>query len=179
MNQVSVALKFLQGVRLHSPTATIAGGCARDLFHGRVPKDFDIVVPLGTNLFTLKNHIRAVAEEGSYRAFVFGERGPDGVGYSEDDRVIMCIKATFDGVAFDVLLYNVNGHALEALEHFDANLNQFFLDDTGTPYYGGNRHHHPKNGLKWVRDDANAKRKEYIQAKHQALYPELYKETAQ
>lgn len=173
MTTLDQALAVLKEVRAFSPTAIIAGGCARDLAHGLTPKDYDIIVPLQTDLFNLKNRIRAMADEGTYRAFVFGERGDTG-GYSEDDRVIMCLKATIGGVDFDVLLYNVQDHALLALDYFDFNLNQYFLDNDGVPHYGGNRHQRPEVSLVEVRGDATPARAAYILKKHQTLYPNLY-----
>lgn len=171
MKQVKVALQVLEGIRQFAPTAIIAGGCARDIAHGAVPKDFDIIVPMGTPISSLKEHLKALAEGGSYCAFVFS----DGEGgYSEDDRVVLCIKATIKGVDFDVLLYNVTDDALKAVAYFDANLSQYVLTKDGSARFAGD--HHPNEGLRWVRGDSSEKRREYIRAKHRGFYPNLYDE---
>ena len=171
--QVQPALAALAAIRLVAPTAVIAGGCARDVYHGVAPKDFDVIVPLGTDMVALRALVSCMAEEGSYRAFAFiakDNRLAD-TGYSEVDRVLVCLKMTYKGIAFDVLLYNVTT-GLEAVDYFDANLNQFVLTDAGTPVFAGKVH--PADGLIWVRGDANQKRMDYIHAKHQKFYPELY-----
>lgn len=163
MSKVSTALNLLALVKEVAPTACIMGGSARDIYHGKDPKDFDIIVPLGTPMEDLKRLAKELAVEGSYRCFKFGE-GP----YEIDDRVIMCIKLRYSGVDFDILLYNVEAPAAEAVYHLDFNINQFVLTSVGTAVFMGISH--PKYGLVEVRGDAKPARKEYIQAKWDALY---------
>lgn len=171
MKTVKVALQVLAGIQAFAPTAIIAGGCARDIAHGVSPKDFDVIVPLGTPISPLKEHLRGLDDGGSFRAFVFGDVEA-GVAYSEVDRVILCLKVTHKGVDFDVLLYNVTEDALKAVDYFDFNLSQYVLTKDGTPRFAGQTH--PNEGLIEIRVDANEKRRAYIRAKHQAFYPNLY-----
>lgn len=171
MSNVKVALQVLAGIQAFAPTAVIAGGCARDIAHGVKPKDFDVIVPLGTPITALKEHLKGLADDGSYRAFVFGNV-ETGQPYDEVDRVILCLKATIKGVDFDVLLYNVTEDALKAIDYFDFNLSQYVLTKDGTPRFAGQTH--PNEGLIEIRGDANEKRRAYIRAKHQCFYPSLY-----
>ena len=173
MNKLKVALQVLAGIQAFAPTAIIAGGCARDIAHGVEPKDFDVIVPLGTPISPLKEHLKVLADEGSYRAFVFGDVST-GKPYDEVDRVILCLKATIKGVDFDVLLYNVTEDALKAVDYFDANLSQYVLTKDGTPRFAGQVH--PNERLVWVRGDANQKRMDYIRDKHRNFYPGLYEQ---
>lgn len=99
----------------HGIGAIIAGGCARDLFFGVVPKDIDIICA-GTDPETVS---RALDEGGfKYHKFPKYHTG------SDSDRLQGVWK--IEGSEIDVILYEVEC-VTEAIAKFDYNLNQFYI----------------------------------------------------
>lgn len=184
MDSLKVALKVLEAIRARADdTAVIAGGCARDIASGVTPKDYDIIVSVNAKSIILKAIARELDDGDSYRRFSFGSAEARQAGeansYSETDRVRSCIKFTHMGVDFDILTYNVE-NAMESIEHFDFNLNQFFIADRvdGKSHFGGKLEDHPSLGLKAIRGDHSERREAYITAKWNVLYNNNNQESA-
>lgn len=159
-NRLQVAVGFTRTVSfLTRSKAILAGGCARDVYFGREPKDFDIIVPESANIESLLGafcHSRL-----SFKELHFYR------GDLSNDRIISCIKVNYLGVDFDILKYQVTD-VMEASKFFDFNLNQFILNEYGDPIFVGEVH--PNYSLIEIRNDASQKRKDYIQEKYREIY---------
>lgn len=150
-----------------------AGGGARDTHHGIVPKDYDVVFPRSVST----QDVQKIAEnlkaqfgnplDAPTQVFPFVHS--NGEAPSDLDRVLTCVKIQVAGVSFDLLRYNVDT-AIEAVDHFDFNLNQFLMNSEGATEFVGKYLDHPRWGLKAIRGDHSEKRAEYIRAKWEALY---------
>lgn len=151
------ALEFLGNVH-HFGAAIIAGGCARDAYFHRIPKDFDIMVPKGFPMNALKEAYRD-SLRGQFT--MYDSTDPDTA-----DRVIDVLKFSFKGTDIDVIRYNVE-YAEDCPNHFDANLNQFVLGTDGVPRFVGTQH--PDKGLKFIRE-VRQTRQEYIENKYADIY---------
>lgn len=119
--QVETALALVEDLRSHGYSVVIAGGFARDVYFQELPKDIDIVVAAGSVHMDAAEAHRILGE-------LLGRLGVEHLGfrmYSESvsDRLIGGFKAVGN---IDVVLYDVE-LALEAVEAFDFNLNQFVL----------------------------------------------------
>ncbi|QJD54612.1 putative polymerase [Pseudomonas phage MR1] len=140
----------------HGIGAIIAGGCARDLFFGVVPKDIDIICA-GTDPETVS---RALDEGGySYEKFPKYHTG------SDSDRLQGVWKIA--GCDIDVILYETDCVS-EAIQKFDYNLNQFAIVgiqrgiEGATIRYMGDKHW---SILTRLREDARGSRAEKMEAK--------------
>lgn len=157
--------------------AMIAGGCARDVHFGVEPKDYDIVMSYRTSLSAIRSALELLGV--AYREFSFYQSEELG-GYSEDrperllklsnDRIEKCYKFTYKGVDFDLLVYTVD-HVIDALSHFDYNINQFVLMNKDKALFLGTMH--PDDGLVAIRMDTTTRRDQYIKAKYAMLYGNL------
>lgn len=117
----------------------IAGGAARDVWHGNTPKDFDVFVLNGEAAYE-------TVEDASARTLACLKRilfeATGFVVYNsyrdeEGGRIAYCIKFTYKGVAFDVIECMQTMHsAKEQVENFDVTLNMvwFILDIDGHLY---------------------------------------------
>lgn len=111
----------------------IAGGSARDVWHGREPKDFDLLVLCGDavteDVEDLAAHARRAVLEDIPEAtdvnayFTYRDQKAGSIAY--------CIKFNVDGVAFDLI-----EHMLccttpkKQVENFDCTLNMaWFIED--------------------------------------------------
>ena len=108
--------------------AIVAGGAARDWFHGRVSKDVDIFVLFGCAY-------KAGTYEGYARPLA---RGLAGLGatdlevfssYRDSPRVAYVIKGSYAGLDFDLIEYISHPRTPEEqVRQFDSNLNQVWLE---------------------------------------------------
>lgn len=149
--------------------ALIAGGCARDVYFGVEPKDYDIILPEQTNLNGLRTVLESLGVD--YREMPFYRYNEAHV----NDRIEWCFKFTYSGVDFDILIYRVRD-VYDAIKHFDYNINQFVLEtiensDELVATFAGK--YHPDKGLVSIRNDASEKRQNYIAAKYSMLYGNL------
>lgn len=140
----------------HGIGAIIAGGCARDLFFGVVPKDIDIICA-GTDPETVSRALDA----GGY----IYEKFPKYHTGSDSDRLQGVWKLESCGI--DVILYETECVS-EAIEKFDYNLNQFAIVgaqrgiDGATIRFMGE---HYWGKLVRLREDARGSRAEKMEAK--------------
>lgn len=136
--------------------AIIAGGCARDLFFGVVPKDIDIICA-GTDPETVSRALDA----GGYTY----EKFPKYHTGSDSDRLQGVWKLESCGI--DVILYETDD-VHEAIGKFDYNLNQFAIvgiqrgiEGASIRYLGKT----PWNNLVQLREDARGNRAAKMEAK--------------
>lgn len=157
--QLQAAYDLVEHLQGQGLQCVIAGGCARDIFFGVVPKDIDIIV-----VNTSREIVDDILAKGLYRNayYPFYEN-------CSDDRIEACWKLT--GSNIDVILYDCE-FAEQAIQAFDFNLNQFSLvgihrgiDETVVRYQGT----HPWNRFVPVRRDFTTKRLEYMMAKYHTL----------
>lgn len=140
----------------HGIGAIIAGGCARDLFFGVVPKDIDIICA-GTDPETVSKALDA----GGY---VY-EKFPKYHTGSDSDRLQGVWKLESCGI--DVILYETDD-VHEAIGKFDYNLNQMAIVgiqrgiDGATVRFLGE---HDWSNLVRLREDARGSRAEKMEAK--------------
>lgn len=173
-HSMKVALKVYEA--LIGNDFIFAGGGARDTHHGIVPKDYDVVFPCTTStqqLLQIAENLKAQFGsplDAKTQSFPFMKSNGETV--TDLDRVLTCVKVQINGISFDFLRYNVET-ALEAVDHFDFNLNQFRMFEDGRTEFVGDQTQHPQYGLKAIRGDHSAKREEYIRLKWEALYGDL------
>lgn len=159
LQQAFDILEYLQsrGIR-----AIIAGGCARDIFFGVVPKDVDIIVA-GAEMPDIKELLDEanVANVGFhlYRGEV------------TSDRIIGGYKLV--GADIDVVLYRCDD-VDQAIDSFDFNLNQFAIVgsyrgiDEAMVRFVGDEHW---GKLVAVREDASPERRGRMMDKYLDLIP--------
>lgn len=142
MSQIPVEVTTaLQKLRDAGYRAVVAGGAARDLLHGLVPKDWDIWV------YDVSGELNQRAAVGEVNALVFAGDGDMSESYSDAESVVDWVLQ-FDGagVAIDVckLRPEVRGVA-DVVMYFDCTLNTAWLDENMEhptksylyPEYGG------------------------------------------
>ncbi|QNJ57508.1 tRNA nucleotidyltransferase [Pseudomonas phage PlaquesPlease] len=152
----------------HGIGAIIAGGCARDLFFGVVPKDIDIICA-GSDPETVS---RALDEGG----FTYHKLPKYHTG-SDSDRLQGVWK--IEGSDIDVILYETECVS-EAIQKFDYNLNQFAITGIQRGIEGATIRFmgaHCWGNLVRLREDARGDRAEKMEAKWLDLswrvHPEL------
>ena len=114
----------------------VAGGYARDLYFGRIPKDLDIAVT-GPTAPQDAAGILAKLEALGYVVTITHDNGEYGAGGEERlDCVFKLAHPEYMGI--DVLVYAQEIPNLQAaLDAHDYNLNQFALTGAGAPYFRG------------------------------------------
>ncbi|WYW00655.1 nucleotidyltransferase [Pseudomonas phage vB_PpuP-Vasula] len=151
--QVEQAMTLAEQLRDHGFSVSIAGGFARDVYFGAEPKDIDIIVAAGS-IHDDVSEAHAILGE------ILKDLGVQHLGFrmyteSVSDRLVGGFKCVGN---VDVVLYDVP-LALEAVQAFDFNLNQFVL--TGRTFesayvsYEGNESYHD---LVPVREDFTPER---------------------
>lgn len=164
MNTLEVALSVADQLRRAGIACVIAGGAARDTYHSREPKDYDIVV---LDDYDVEESLRVIDED------VKGTRNLDffGPGSSmrdcEDVNLDWVIKFEVDGVSFDLIQFSNHPNTpIEAVESFDCTLNMVWINE-----HGGVETHclFPAPGDKIIltdRCDHPARRVEYLRSKY-------------
>lgn len=121
---------------------TIAGGYARDLAHGREPKDIDVVM-VGFS----KEGIDKVCDRlmWYYTITTFWAR-------DDEDRLHCVVKVKVGGGTVDLLFWRAEKYktVYQVLRDFDANINQYVINQAGNPMYVGES---PEKVLVLVRDE--------------------------
>lgn len=168
--QVETALALADDLRAEGFSVVIAGGFARDVYFGVPPKDIDIVVAAGS----IHDD---VAEAHVMLGQILRDLNVDHLGFrmyseSASDRLVGGFKCVGN---VDVVLYDTK-LALEAVEAFDFNLNQFVLTgrtmDSAFVTYEGTESYHE---LVPVREDYTPERLAKMKEKFLDLtwrYPE-------
>lgn len=123
----------LEALRKAGYEAYVAGGAARDLHYGRVPKDWDIVLIGPSADIDLVDRLASKAF-GS----VPNERhtNDDYMGESMDGLLEFVLQYSEAGLAIDILQYGDEPETIEdQLRMFDCNLSYFWIDTTGEVRY--------------------------------------------
>lgn len=125
----------------------LAGGCVRDVLHGKEPKDFDAVLCLGTNDYA---HAFGIVSDISASLSFMGWKSCCYVAYgintgteipvgAFEETFLACMKTTSpEGHDID-LLFSRKPHIADHCVLHDCNVNMVWLDDTKTSGYGGVR----------------------------------------
>lgn len=150
------AFDLTEGLIEHGIGALIAGGCARDLYFGVIPKDIDIICA-GSDPATVASALDAMNL--TYQSFPKYHTG------SDSDRLQGVWKIA--GSEIDVILYDVECVS-EAIQKFDYNLNQFAITGVQRGIEGAQirfmgAHHWDK--LVRLREDARGPRAAKMEAK--------------
>lgn len=160
--RVQVALEVQAMLKRHTGIKPVlAGGCARDVYYGVVPKDFDLIFPMEVNPKDLSGFFASLGI--SPRFIPLYNNNPD------TDRVRGVCKMVREGIDFDIIFYAISED--EAVtDYFDFNFNQFELQGHTAVYCGNPDDWDVTFGgvktLRQTRFDANQKRIAYITAKH-------------
>lgn len=153
-NDMKRVRRLLALLRAEGIDCIIAGGFARDTFFEATPKDIDIICAGVPHEVIATLFEETATQTRSYPKY----NGP------ESDRLAGVWKILDTNI--DVILYEVPT-ALEAVEKFDYNLNQFVYDeDTEECRYVGHNHW---SRLDRLRDDARGSREEKMQQKFKDL----------
>lgn len=110
----------------------VVGGAARDLYHGRAPKDYDIMLLGSAEVDDIIQDLDMV--RGSLRMEVFGDGSsmlPVESLYqgADPERLAWVIKVRLDGLDIDIIKYTEDYEtAKEAVENFDLSLNMAWID---------------------------------------------------
>lgn len=153
-NDMKRVRRLLALLRAEGIDCIIAGGFARDTFFEATPKDIDIICAGVPHEVIATLFEETATQTRSYPKY----NGP------ESDRLAGVWKILDTNI--DVILYEVPT-ALEAVDKFDYNLNQFVFDeDTEECRYVGHNHW---SRLDRLRDDARGSREEKMQQKFKDL----------
>ena len=160
----------------------IAGGAARDVYHGRTPKDYDVFFTKEMTIGKITMCLEGLGIE--YRIldtfnfhferghFVPSEEKQVSV-CSSDDRIMYGVKIKLfvsqsdcSGPEVDLLVYNCDTLG-ESISMFDYNINQFVIRQDGVAVFAGQFHPYmvgcePVRGLGVSPRDV--KRKEKLEA---------------
>ena len=153
-NDMKRVRRLLALLRAEGIDCVIAGGFARDTFFEATPKDIDIICAGVSHDVIATLFEETATQTRSYPKY----NGP------ESDRLAGVWKILDTNI--DVILYEVPT-ALEAVDKFDYNLNQFVYDEeTEECRYVGYNHW---SRLDRLRDDARGSREEKMQQKFKDL----------
>lgn len=126
---------------------TLAGGCVRDVLHGKVPKDFDAILCLDSYSYSYAFSVvesispalsRAGWSSACYIAYGINPGTVVSPGAFEET-FLACMKATSpEGLDVDLLLARSPHIADHCILH-DCNVNMVWLDSSKEGGYGGVR----------------------------------------
>ena len=133
MSKLDKVIEFLEKLKESlGRDYLIAGGCARDIYHGRTPKDYDVVFDNKTSFREMQTAISKMGVNiiDSFN-FHSGNKHFDVDSMvsccSSDDRIMYGIKVKLEGdIEVDLLIYNC-GELSEIPKMFDYNINQFVV----------------------------------------------------
>ena len=160
----------------------IAGGAARDIYHKRTPKDYDVIFTKEMTIDKIKEHLEGLGVDylildtfnfhSKQKHFVPSEELQVSV-CSSDDRIMYGVKiklfvsqGDYSGPEVDLLVYNCDSLG-EAVSMFDYNINQFVIRQDGEAVFAGKFHPYmvgcePVRGL--GDSPRDVKRKEKLEA---------------
>jgi hypothetical protein len=127
---LQTALSIADALRRVGIPCVIAGGAARDIYHGREPKDYDIVV---LDDLDVSEVLRQIVEDipGQFRDLEYFGEGTS-MRDCEDANLDWVVKFTRDGTEFDLIQFrSLPSTPQEVVEAFDCTLNMAWLDDEG------------------------------------------------
>lgn len=159
--RILVALEVQALLKRHTDIKpVIAGGFARDVYYGMLPKDCDIIFPKTVSYQALSGFFASLGI--SSRTIVMYREG------ETIDRIKTVNKMSYKGLDFDIIVYDIEEDE-EVTDYFDFNFNQFVLTGHTAVFKGDPKHWNTFYGgikqLVQIRDDASLKRKEYVKAK--------------
>ncbi|AZF94075.1 nucleotidyltransferase [Pectobacterium phage Clickz] len=168
-------LTDLRGIQQQIRTITgydfvLAGGCVRDVLHGKEPKDFDAVLCLGTDdyayAFAMVTDISAALSFMGWKSacyIAYGvNTGSEIAPGAFEETFLACMKTTSpDGLDID-LLFSRKPHIGDHCILHDCNVNMVWLDETKVDGYGGVRL--PASKLEF-RPGINSERVKYMKNK--------------
>lgn len=132
MNQTELIVKISDGFKERGMPALFCGGCARDLFLCREPKDFDIVMMQNQNP---EDMLATLEDMGFEDIGFYGDANKDLSGYVLNherlrDELDYVIKAEYPGLGrCDILVYRCDFEdAADVVSTFDCTLNMVYLD---------------------------------------------------
>lgn len=134
MGKLDKVIEFLEKLKESlGKDYLIAGGCARDIYHGRTPKDYDVLFDNKTDFQEMQTAISKM-DVNIVDSFNFhsGNKHFDVDSVvsccSSDDRIMFGIKVKLEGdIEVDLLIYNC-AELLEIPKMFDYNINQFAIN---------------------------------------------------
>lgn len=162
--KLDAVFSLVERLRIAGIEAIVAGGCSRDIYHGKDPKDFDIIVD------DWADPSLVVATLSDIQEFSIGAFFPM-YDHDSSDRIKWCQKGKVNGVDVDVIAYAIPSVG-DAPNHFDFNLNQYMTVKLNhiayltSPCWKDD----PKDGLVAIRGDHSEKREAYIKAKWEEFY---------
>ena len=146
MSKLDKVLEFLEKLKESlGKDYLIAGGCARDIYHGRTPKDYDVVFDNKTNFQEMQTAISKMGVNivDSFNFHSKNKHFDEGSLVSccsSDDRIMYGIKVKLEGdIEVDLLIYNCED-LLEIPKMFDYNINQFVINSMGLSSFVGTEH---------------------------------------
>lgn len=159
--RILIALEVQAMLKRHTEIKPeIAGGFARDVYYGMVPKDCDIIFPKTVSYQALSGFFASLGI--SSHTIVMYREG------ETIDRIKAVNKLSYKGLDFDIIVYDIDEDE-QVTDYFDFNFNQFVLTGhtavfKGDPQYwnhsyGGIKH------LKAIREDASVNRRAYVRDK--------------
>ena len=119
--------------------AAIAGGYARDTYFGRIPRDIDIMVVKQdredwtlTELFNIESFLRTLGAQVEVHLHYDTNHGSGGT----NDAIAVCFK--IPELCIDIVLYSKHYCSIpDVLTGFDANINQFVINNNGVAKFAG------------------------------------------
>lgn len=118
------ALDIIDALDKANIKATLCGGCARDLAHGIVPKDYDIVVHENQSSEVLAQRL---TEAGFYAIEAYGDTCSTREDVRDDLDCVMSACAP-NGAKCDILIYTCDFDSPEEIiRTFDCTLNMAWL----------------------------------------------------
>ncbi|QBJ01032.1 hypothetical protein [Aeromonas phage MJG] len=152
--------------------AVIAGGFARDMFHGKDAKDVDINVGLDNlgDYDAMRSAILYI--KAHYKSTKVWEGNPqhDGSEFegsvpSEEDHLVNTV-VSIPELNTDVIFYDCEA-GLDIVKQFDCNLNEYVLVGNVPQYIGTS----PIDDLRWLRDGISSERVSKMVKKWTELFP--------
>ncbi|WOL25645.1 hypothetical protein [Pectobacterium phage PcaP1EGY] len=163
MQEQALFLQYLDASTRTVYRWAIAGGACRN-HHFELPaKDYDVVVCL-TNP-NMRNHKGALEFASEVSRFVSSQGGSSRVvcAYGHGDfgeRHLAVIKIDYRGDSYDLLVEH-DANVIDAIQHFDCNLNQFFWDMfSETVRYVGKQ---PIDSLIWLKPVSEKRHDKMVQ----------------
>ncbi len=159
ISDATFGMMLVQRYVLYDIHHLVAGGYARDLAHGRKPKDADFWVDAGDTSEVLDKIRRRLAK----MPFDYVEHDA----YDSPDHDQRRERVAVFSLDCSVDIIVSDEPPIESVKKFDFNLNHYIMDD-GEPVFVGEDH--PRNGLVQVSPDVRSGRV----ARMIRLWQELY-----
>lgn len=178
MSKLDKVIEFLEKLKESlGKDYLISGGCARDIYHDRTPKDYDVVFDNKTNFKEMQTAIYKmgvnIIDSFNFHSTNkhFDEESLVSC-CSSDDRIMYGVKVKLEeDIEVDLLIYNCED-ILVIPKMFDYNINQFVINSEELLSFVGTEHPN-LYGLQPVRGLGNSPRDIKRKEKMKALAIEL------